>query len=85
MADTGGVALAIILAGVIVGWLGGLVTGGSGFGVAGNVAAGVGGAIAGFYVLNAVGVAFGGGPVGAAIMGTIGALSVLFIVGRVRR
>lgn len=85
MGETGGVALAIILAGLIVGWLGGLVTGGNGFGVGGNVVAGVGGAIAGFYGLTALGVGFGGGPPGAALMGAIGALTVLFIIGRVRR
>ncbi|WP_210191856.1 GlsB/YeaQ/YmgE family stress response membrane protein [Rhodomicrobium sp. R_RK_3] len=85
MRDMGGVALAIIMAGVFVGWLGGLVTGGSGFGSSGNIIAGTAGSIAGFYLLDAVGVGFGGGPAAAGLMGAIGALSVLFIAGRLRR
>jgi uncharacterized membrane protein YeaQ/YmgE (transglycosylase-associated protein family) len=85
MPEIGGAELAVLLlAGVVSGWLAGLVTGGSGFGLMGNIAAALAGAIAGLYLLDLLGVDFGG-LIGTAISAFLGAFLLLTIVGRIRR
>jgi uncharacterized membrane protein YeaQ/YmgE (transglycosylase-associated protein family) len=76
---------ALLLAGVVAGWLAGLVTRGSGFGTSGNMVAGLIGALIGFYLLNAAGLTFGRGFAGAFFTALAAAFLVLAIVGEMRR
>ena len=86
MPEIGSAELAVLLlAGVVSGWLAGLVTRGSGFGLMGNIAAAVAGAIAGLYLLDLIGVELGGGLIGTAIPAFLGAFLLLALVGRIRR
>ena len=73
-----------LIIGAVAGWLAGLVTRGSGFGLMGNIAAALAGAIAGLYLLDLIGVNFGG-LIGTAISAFLGAFLLLTIVGRMRR
>ena len=76
---------ALLLAGLAAGWLAGLVTRGSGFGRSGNMLAGLIGALIGFYLLNAIGLTFGGGFAGVFFTALATALLVLAIIGEMRR
>jgi uncharacterized membrane protein YeaQ/YmgE (transglycosylase-associated protein family) len=76
---------ALLLAGVVAGWLAGLVTRGSGFGTSGNVVVGFIGALIGFYLLNAAGLTFGNGLAGVFFTALAAAFLVLAIIGEMRR
>jgi uncharacterized membrane protein YeaQ/YmgE (transglycosylase-associated protein family) len=77
--------LALIIVGLVAGWLAGKVTRGSGFGVIGDIAIGIIGAFFGTWLLAMFGIFIGGGLIGAIINATIGAIVLLAIVGLVRR
>jgi uncharacterized membrane protein YeaQ/YmgE (transglycosylase-associated protein family) len=77
--------LALIVVGLVAGWLAGKVTRGSGFGVIGDIAIGIIGAFFGTWLLAMFGIFIGGGLIGAIINATIGAIVLLAIVGLVRR
>jgi uncharacterized membrane protein YeaQ/YmgE (transglycosylase-associated protein family) len=86
MPEIGGSDLAIVLlAGIVSGWLAGLVTRGSGFGLIGNMAAATAGAITGLYLLNMTGITIGSGLIGTAICAFLGAFLPLAMIGRMRR
>ena len=72
-----------ILIGLIAGWLAGVVTKGSGFGLVGNIVIGIIGAILGGVVLGAIGVD-PGGFVGEVVQAFIGALVLLALIAIVR-
>jgi uncharacterized membrane protein YeaQ/YmgE (transglycosylase-associated protein family) len=74
--------LVLLLVAVVCGWLAGIVTKGSGFGLIGNIAVAMAGALIGVYLFGAVGV---GGPLGAVAVGMLGAFSLLALIGRLRR
>lgn len=69
--------------GIVAGWLAGLVTRGSGFGLIGNMLAAVAGAFAMFYIGSDLAYYLGG--FGVVLLGLWGAFLVLWIVGRIRR
>lgn len=71
-----------LLIGAVVGWLAGLITKGSGFGLVGNIVVGILGAFIGGLLRSAFGL--GDGPVGF-VTALIGAIVLVFIVGLVRR
>lgn len=75
----------LILAGtgVIAGWLAGLVTRGSGFGLLGNMLAAAAGAYVLFYIGS--GLVDPLGVFGVALLGLSGAFFTLWLIGRMRR
>lgn len=77
------VVLSVI--GILMGWLGGLVTKGGGFGTIGNTIVGVGGAFLAYYALDYMGVHVGTNPVSLILTAASGAAALLFIIGLVRR
>ncbi|MHC4379619.1 MAG: GlsB/YeaQ/YmgE family stress response membrane protein [Planctomycetota bacterium] len=71
-----------ILLGALVGWLAGKLSKGSGFGAAGNILVGiVGGAIGGF-LFDVIGLVEDGSLIGSLVTGVVGALVLLFLVGK---
>lgn len=77
--------IVLLVIGVVMGWLGGLVTRGNGFGNIVNIVLAIGGAFIGYYVLGYFGVQVGKGPVGVILTGIFGAVIVLFLASRLRR
>lgn len=75
----------LILAGigVVAGWLAGLVTRGSGFGLIGNMLTATAGAFVIFYIGS--GLADPLGALGVALLGLSGAFFTLWLIGRMRR
>ena len=77
--------LALLIVGLIAGWIGGKVTRGSGFGIIGDIVIGIIGAFFGPWLLGMAGIVIGGGLVAAIINAAIGAIVLLAIIGFVRR
>jgi uncharacterized membrane protein YeaQ/YmgE (transglycosylase-associated protein family) len=75
----------VILAatGIVAGWLAGLVTRGSGFGLIGNMLAAIAGAFVLFYIGSDLAYYLGG--FGVALLGLWGAFLALWLIGRIRR
>ena len=73
-----------LLIGAVAGWIAGLITKGSGFGVAGNIVVGIVGAFLGGLCFRLLGiVAFG--LLGQLIFAVLGALLFLWLLGLVRK
>ena len=72
--------LAILLAGLIAGWLAGKLVDGGGFGVIGDIAVGIVGALIGSWALPHFGVHIRSGFVGTIIVAFIGAVILLLIL-----
>ena len=86
MADTGiGSSAIVLLAGLLAGWLAGIVTRGSGFGTFGNILVALAGALAGIYLGAWIGFGGTGSLLGQAIAALLGAFGLLYIVARFRR
>ena len=84
MADAGiGNLAVVVLMGVAAGWLGGLVTRGSGFGPLGNILVALAGALAGLYISGWIGTS--GNLFGTAVAALLGAFGLLYIVAQFRR
>jgi uncharacterized membrane protein YeaQ/YmgE (transglycosylase-associated protein family) len=77
--------IVLLVAGIVMGWLGGLVTRGGGYGIIVNIILAIGGAFLGYYVLNYFGVQVGKEPFGLILTGISGAVIVLFLVSWLRR
>jgi len=75
----------ILLVGAAAGWLAGKIVSGYGYGLLGNIVIGIVGAFIANLVLPRVGVALGGGIVGAIISATIGAVILLFLIRLIKR
>lgn len=73
-----------LIVGAIAGWLAGLITKGSGFGLLGNIVLGIVGAVIGGFIFRSLGW-FSSGTLGTIFMALIGALIVLFLAGIFRR
>jgi uncharacterized membrane protein YeaQ/YmgE (transglycosylase-associated protein family) len=71
--------------GIVMGWLAGLVTRGSGFGIIINIILAIGGAFSGYFVLSYLGVQVGKEPISLILTGTMGAVIILFLVSWLRR
>ena len=74
-----------LICGIIMGWLGGLATRGSGFGLTGNMIAAVIGALIFAYLYRAVGFTLIGGVTDAAVISFAGAFLTLAVIGEMRR
>lgn len=74
--------LAILLAGLIAGWLAGKIVASGGFGLIGDIAVGIVGALIGTWLLPRVGlhVHVHSGFVGLIIVATIGAIILLLVI-----
>lgn len=70
-------------AGIVSGWLAGIVTRGSGFGLIGNILTATAGAFVMFYIGNDLAYYLGG--FGVALLGLWGAFLALWLIGRMRR
>jgi len=77
--------LALLIVGLIAGWLAGKLTRGSGFGIVGDIVIGIIGAFFGSWLLAMFGIFIGGGLIAAIINATIGAVTLLAIIGFIRR
>jgi uncharacterized membrane protein YeaQ/YmgE (transglycosylase-associated protein family) len=75
----------LIVVGLIAGWLAGLITQGSGFGVVGNIIVGILGAFIGFYLLGYLNIVLFPGMIGVILTATLGSVILLFLVGLLRR
>jgi len=73
--------IAILLAGLIAGWLAGKIVAGAGFGLIGDIAVGIVGALIGTWLLPRLGIHIGSSFVGTIIVATIGAIVLLLIIG----
>jgi uncharacterized membrane protein YeaQ/YmgE (transglycosylase-associated protein family) len=71
---------AILLVGLVAGWLAGQLVDGTGFGVIGDLIVGTIGAFIGNWLLPQLGLYFGAGLIGAIVNATIGAVILLIIV-----
>lgn len=76
---------AFLVVGGIAGWLAGLITKGSGFGILGNIVAGIIGAVVGGWVFSMLGISVGGKWVGPILTATAGAVLLLFVISLVRK
>jgi uncharacterized membrane protein YeaQ/YmgE (transglycosylase-associated protein family) len=76
---------AILATGMICGWLGGIFTRGSGFGLWGNMLAAVIGALGAVYLMRYVGLGHDSGPFAAALISATGAVLTLAAIGWLRR
>ncbi len=86
MADAALENLAVtVLAGLVAGWLAGIVTRGSGYGLAGNILVAVAGAAAGLYLGDWMGLAAPGALLGNAVSALLGAFGLLYVLARFRR
>ncbi|MEJ2123234.1 MAG: GlsB/YeaQ/YmgE family stress response membrane protein [Alphaproteobacteria bacterium] len=75
----------LLVIGIVMGWLGGLITRGNGFGNIVNIVLAIGGAFLGYYMLNYFGVQVGKEPIGLGLTGIFGSVVVLFLASRLRR
>jgi uncharacterized membrane protein YeaQ/YmgE (transglycosylase-associated protein family) len=73
------------LIGGIAGWLAALVMRGRGLGVIGNIIVGILGALLSSFLLPRIGIAIGGGWIGAIIHAFIGAVILLFLISLIKR
>jgi uncharacterized membrane protein YeaQ/YmgE (transglycosylase-associated protein family) len=68
-----------ILAGLVAGWLAGMLVKGGGFGVVGDIVVGVIGALLGGYLFGLFGLS-AGGLVGSIVVATVGAIVLIVIL-----
>jgi uncharacterized membrane protein YeaQ/YmgE (transglycosylase-associated protein family) len=76
--------IVLLLVGGIAGWLAGVISKGSGFGLAGNMVVGIAGAVLGGFCFHLLGiVAYG--FLGRLIFAVVGALLFTWLLGLVKR
>jgi len=71
--------LLFLLVGALAGWIGGLITKGSGFGLVGNMIVGIVGAFLGGFLFRLLGIVAYGLP-GQIVFAVIGALLFLYLL-----
>ena len=84
MLDPGSL-IALILVGLVAGWLAGKLIDGTVFGLIGDIIVGVIGAFIGNWLLAALGLFIGMGLIGAIISATIGAVVLLIVIKMIKR
>lgn len=77
--------LAILIIGLIAGWLAGQIVRGTGFGLVADICIGIIGAFIGTWLLPRLGIHLGGGLVAAILSATIGAVVLLLILWLINR
>ena len=76
--------IVFLIIGAIAGWLAGALMRGDGFGLFGNIGVGIVGAVVGGFLLGLVGEETLG-FVGSIISATIGAVFLLWVVGKIQK
>lgn len=76
--------LYFIILGAVAGWLAGMIMKGKGFGWIGNIVVGVIGAVLGGWLFSFLGIA-GGGLIVSLVTALVGAVILLFIVGKIAK
>lgn len=74
-----------IVIGGIAGWIAGVLTKGSGFGLIGNIIVGIIGAVIGGWLFSYLGIRIVGGLLEVLIVSTIGAIVLLFGLALIRK
>jgi uncharacterized membrane protein YeaQ/YmgE (transglycosylase-associated protein family) len=74
-----------LIIGAMAGWLSGILTKGSGFGIIGNMLIGATGAFIGGHLLHFIGFAAGRGFIPSMLTSLVGALVLLFVIHLFRR
>ncbi|MCP3915958.1 MAG: GlsB/YeaQ/YmgE family stress response membrane protein [bacterium] len=74
-----------LLIGLAAGWLAGQVMKGRGFGAFGNMIVGVVGAILGGWLFGVLGLSSDGSLIGSLVTAFVGALVLLFVVGKIKK
>lgn len=82
MESTGLISFLII--GLLAGWIAGNLMKGGGFGLVGNLIVGVVGAFLGGFLFGLLGLS-AGGLIGSLVTATVGAVTLLFMVGLFRK
>jgi uncharacterized membrane protein YeaQ/YmgE (transglycosylase-associated protein family) len=80
-----GSLIALLLVGLVAGWLAGKLIDGTGFGLIGDIIVGVIGAFIGNWLLGALGLFIGMGLIGAIISATIGAVVLLIVIKMIKK
>ncbi len=80
-----GSLIALLLVGLIAGWLAGKLIDGTGFGLIGDLIVGIIGAVNGNWLLGALGLFIGMGLIGAIISATIGAVVLLVVIKMIKK
>jgi uncharacterized membrane protein YeaQ/YmgE (transglycosylase-associated protein family) len=75
--------LIFLAIGAVAGWLAGKIMKGSGYGLLANIIIGVIGAVLGGILFGLLGLK-AGGLIGAIVTATVGAVLLLFIIGKVK-
>ena len=73
-----------LIIGLISGWLAGVITGGRGFGIIGDIVVGIAGALVASFLFPRLGIHLGTGLVSEIIYSAIGAVILLLVVRLVR-
>ncbi len=77
--------IVLLIVGAVAGWLAGLIMGGRGYGVVGNIVLGVIGSFLGGWVFGMLRLSMGRGLIGSIITSTIGAIIVVSLARALRR
>ena len=80
-----GSLIALLLVGLVAGWLAGKLINGTGFGIIGDLIIGIIGAFIGNWLLGVLGIFIGMGIIGAIISATIGAIALLIVIKMIKR
>ena len=75
----------LLVIAVVVGWLAGVITRGSGFGLLGNIVVAIVGAFAGYFLFDLLGIRIGKGDLDLFITATVGAVVVLLLIRLIKR
>lgn len=77
--------LALLIVGLVAGWIAGLVMKGEGYGIIGDIIVGIIGAVIGGWLFGLLGVGAGAGIIGSIIVAAIGAIILVFLVHQISR
>ncbi|HWE71584.1 MAG TPA: GlsB/YeaQ/YmgE family stress response membrane protein [Stellaceae bacterium] len=77
--------IAILLIGLVAGWLAGKIVAGRGFGIIADILVGIVGAVVGAWIFRQLGIFIGPGIVSAIISATIGAVILLGLIRLIKR
>ncbi len=76
--------VALLVVGLVAGWLAGRIMKGAGFGLVGDLVVGVIGAFIGVWLLGLLGLSVGG-TIGLLVASLVGALLLLYVIRLVKR
>jgi uncharacterized membrane protein YeaQ/YmgE (transglycosylase-associated protein family) len=81
--DTNSLIMVLVI-GALAGWLAGNIMKGQGFGIAVNIVVGIIGAVIGGFLFGLLGVS-AGGFIGSLITATVGAVTLLYLIGLIKK